>query len=197
MDSTLRARMPSRRPGGSGTRPHAWNPPGRACPESAAVPSADMGHRPAGHPLARRFRGLAGGPLSTVLLHETVHVRRFDLLSQAIAKTACSIFCVPSAAHGSGCANGAANASRRVTMRCLRLGVPAHDYAGQSWTSSARIAGTPVEQCRGHGGYVGLEVRVRALLDRGARSPAARSRAGSAVAVVAAACAILLLPLPP
>ena len=69
------------------------------------------------------------GRLSTVLLHELLHVRRFDLLAQAIAQAACSVFWFHPLAW-----LGLREQRREREQACddavLRLGVPAHDYAG-------------------------------------------------------------------
>jgi TonB family protein len=130
------------------------------------------------------------GRLSTVLLHELLHVRRFDLLSQSIAQAACSLFWFHPLAW-----LGLRELRREREQACddavLRLGVPAHDYAGhimdlvRSMAGKARWGSAVAMADRSD-----LELRVRALLDRGRNRRPLNRRA--AVGVLAAACAVLL-----
>ena len=138
--------------------------------------------------------GAAGWPearLRAVLLHELVHVRRLDLVAQAVAQAACALYWFHPLAW-------VALRQFRKERECacddavLLRGVPAHDYAGhlldlvralaakrRPWAGAPALA-EPSD----------LELRVRALLDRGRnRSPVSRR---AAVAIAVAVVAVLL-----
>ena len=126
--------------------------------------------------------------LHAVLLHELVHVARYDLLAQIIAQAACCLYWFHPLAWL------AARQLRQERERAcddavLDRGVTAPDYAGHLMELARvlveRLADAPAmaEACD-------LEERVRALLDRGRnRAPLTRR---AAVAVAALACALML-----
>jgi TonB family protein len=131
--------------------------------------------------------------LRTVLLHELVHVRRLDLLAQAVAQAACCLYWFHPLAW--------------VALRQLRKereracddavllgGVAAHDYAGHLLDLVRALAAkrSPWADAPAMAESSDLESRVRALLDRGRnRRPLSRR----AALVVAAAVVAVLLPL--
>jgi TonB family protein len=131
--------------------------------------------------------------LRTVLMHELLHIRRRDLLSQAVAQAACCLLWFHPLVWL------AARRLRQERERAcddavLLRGVPAHDYAAHlmdlvralaarrsAWSDAPAIAEAS-----------DLESRVRALLDRGRnRNPLSRR----AAALVAAGAIAVLLPL--
>jgi TonB family protein len=133
------------------------------------------------------------GRLRTVLLHELVHVRRLDLLAQALAQAGCCLHWFHPLAW--------------VALRQLRKereracddavllgGVAAHDYAGHLLDLVRALAAkrSPWVDAPAMAESSDLESRVRALLDRNrSRRPLSR-RAALAVAAVVVA---VLLPL--
>ena len=130
--------------------------------------------------------------LRTVLLHEMMHVERRDLLAQTIAQAACCLYWFHPLAWI------AARQLRQERERAcddavLREGIAAPDYAGHLMELARSLAADR----RRHQGAIamaersGLELRVRALLDR-RRNRRPLSRA--AAAAIAAACIAVLLP---
>lgn len=129
--------------------------------------------------------------LRTVLLHELVHVRRLDLLAQAVAQAACCLDWFHPLAW--------------VALRQLRKerelacddavllgGVAAHDYAGHLLDLVRALAAkrSPWADAPAMAESSDLESRVRALLDRGrSRRPLSRR---AAIAVAALVVAVLL-----
>jgi TonB family protein len=129
--------------------------------------------------------------LHAVLLHEMVHVARYDLLAQRVAQAACCLYWFHPLAW---------IAARRLRMEreracddaVLDRGVAAPDYAGHLMELArvlverqASLADAPAMAEAGD-----LEERVRALLDRGRnRSPLTRR---VAVAIAVLTCALAL-----
>ena len=126
--------------------------------------------------------------LRAALLHEWMHVRRRDLLAQAIAQAACCLYWFHPLAWM------AARHQRRERERAcddavLGRGMAAHDYA-QHLVESVRALGGRQLGAMTMAEPSDLEARVRALLDRGRdRRPLSRS---VALAMVAALAAVLL-----
>ncbi len=131
------------------------------------------------------------GRLDTVLLHELVHVRRIDVLWQAIAQAACCLYWFHPAAWY-------ALRQLRKERECacddavLLGGIAAHEYAGYLMElvrdvarQRATLAGAP-----GMAEASDFESRIRALLDQGRRRGPVSRRA--ALAVTAAAFAVIL-----
>jgi TonB family protein len=131
--------------------------------------------------------------LRTVLRHELVHVRRLDLLAQAVAQVGCCLYWFHPLAW--------------VALRQLRKerelacddavllgGVAAHDYAGHLLDSVRSLAArrSPWADAPAMAESSDLESRVRALLDRNRnRRPLSRR----AAIVVAASVVAVVLPL--
>ncbi|MGA2271148.1 MAG: M56 family metallopeptidase [Bryobacteraceae bacterium] len=129
--------------------------------------------------------------LRTVLLHELVHVQRFDLVAQAIAQAACCLYWFHPLAWL------AARQLRRERERAcddavLSRGVGAPEYAGHlmDLVRSLAAARTRWEDAPAMAEASDLELRVRALLD-GARSRRPLSRR-AALAIASVAAAVLL-----
>ena len=129
--------------------------------------------------------------LHAVLLHELIHVRRWDLAAQAIGQLACFLYWFHPLAWV-----GAARLRREREAACddavLQQGIPAHEYAGhltelaRSFAAARRAWSDAPAMAEGSG----LELRVRALLDRNrSRTPLTR-RAAALVALAAAACIV-------
>ena len=128
-----------------------------------------------------------------VLLHELVHVRRRDLLAQAIGQAACCLYWFHPLAW-----LAAARLRREREAACddavLLRGIPAHEYAGHLMElarsfAAARRAWSDAPAMAEAGG---LEARVRAVLDRRrVRGPLSRR----AAAVVLAGTLLCFLPL--
>ena len=129
--------------------------------------------------------------LHAVLLHEMVHVARYDLLAQMVAQAACCLYWFHPLAWL------AARQLRKERERAcddavLNRGITAPDYAGHLMELArvlverqASLADAPAMAEAGD-----LEERVRALLDRGRnRTPLTR---GAAAAVAAMACVVVL-----
>jgi len=129
--------------------------------------------------------------LATVLLHELVHVRRLDLLAQAVAQAACCLFWFHPLAW-LALRELRKERERACDDAVLLRGVAPHDYAGHlmdlvralsakrsQWADAPAMAEAS-----------DLESRVRALLDRGRnRRPLSRR---AAIAIAAAVAAVLL-----
>jgi len=129
--------------------------------------------------------------LRSVLLHELVHVRRLDLLAQAIAQAACCLYWFHPLAWM------AARQLRKERERAcddavLSRGVAAPDYAGHLMDLVRALAATRSrwEDAPAMAEASDLEPRVRALLD-GTRSRHPLSRR-AAIAIAAAAMVVLL-----
>ena len=126
-----------------------------------------------------------------MLLHEMVHVARYDLLAQMVAQAACCLYWFHPLAWL------AARQLRKERERAcddavLDRGVAAPDYAGHLMELArvlverqASLADAPA---MAEGGD--LEERVRALLDRGRNRAPLTRRVAAAVAVLA--CALVL-----
>jgi TonB family protein len=131
--------------------------------------------------------------LRTVLLHEVTHVERRDLLAQALGQAVCCLYWFHPLAWM------AARELRKERERAcddavLLGGVPAHDYADDLVAlvraMSARQSQWPAAV--GMAERSDLEMRVRALLDRGReRRPLSRR----AAAAMGAAALVVLMPL--
>ncbi|MCU1235952.1 MAG: TonB family protein, partial [Candidatus Solibacter sp.] len=128
--------------------------------------------------------------LNAVLLHELVHVARFDLLAQLAAQAACSLYWFHPLVW-----TAARQLRKERELACddavLRRGITAPDYGGHLMELArvlverqASLADAPAMAEAGD-----LEDRVRALLDR-TRNRAPLTRRAAAVAMLA--CAILL-----
>ncbi len=137
------------------------------------------------------------GRLRTVLLHELIHVRRWDLLAQALAQAACCLYWFHPLAW-LGLRQQRQERERACDDAVLGSGVAAHDYAGhlvdlvrgmaaRRGARRARWADAPAMAEAS-----GLELRVRDLLARHRnRRPLSRSAALAAVG----AMAVVFLPL--
>jgi len=129
--------------------------------------------------------------LRIVLLHELAHVGRFDLLVQAIAQAACSLYWFHPLAWM------AARQLRKERERAcddavLSRGVAAPDYAGHLMDLVRALAATRArwEDAPAMAEASDLEPRVRALLD-GTRSRYPLSRR-AAITIASVAMAVLL-----
>ena len=129
--------------------------------------------------------------LRAVLLHELVHVARFDLLAQAIAQAACCLYWFHPLAWM------AARQLRQARERAcddavLSRGVAAPDYAGHLMDLVRALAAPRArwEDAPAMAEASDLESRVRALLD-GTRSRHPLSRR-AAIAIASVAVAVLL-----
>jgi TonB family protein len=129
--------------------------------------------------------------LRSVLLHELVHVQRFDLLAQAIAQAACCFYWFHPLAWM------AARQLRKERERAcddavLSRGVAAPDYAGHLMDLVRALAATRArwEDAPAMAEASDLESRVRALLDGTRRRHPLSRRA--AIAIASVAMAVLL-----
>ena len=127
--------------------------------------------------------------MAAVLLHELVHVRRLDLLAQAVAQAACCLFWFHPLAW-LALRELRKERERACDDAVLERGVAPHDYAGHlmdlvralsakrsAWSDAPAMAEAS-----------DLESRVRALLDRSRnRHPVSRRAAIAIAAAVAAA----------
>jgi len=129
--------------------------------------------------------------LDAVLLHEMIHVRRRDVLAQAVAQAACCLYWFHPVAW---------MALRRLRLEreracddaVLLRGLEAHDYAGHLMDIVREVGKASAGQSHAPAmaEFSDLESRVRALLDPGRkRGPVSRR---AALTVTAAVCAILL-----
>jgi len=131
--------------------------------------------------------------LRSVLLHETMHHRRRDLLAQAVAQVACCAYWFHPLAW-LALSRQRAEREHACDDAVLRYGVPAHDYA-EHLVEAARSAAAARPRW-GHAPAMaeasGLERRVTAVLDRRANR---RPLTGLAACAVAIAFGVLLAPL--
>ena len=131
--------------------------------------------------------------LHTVLLHELVHIRRLDVLSQSIAQIACCLYWFHPLAWV-GWRRLCQQRERACDDAVLARGVAAHEYAGHLLdlvralvSKRSRWADAPAMAESSD-----LESRIRALLDRQRNRRPLSRRAALAVTSVAVA---LLVPL--
>jgi TonB family protein len=123
--------------------------------------------------------------LRTVLLHEALHHRRGDLLTQAVAQAACCLYWFHPLAWWA-----LARQRREREMACddavLRLGVAPHDYA-TSLVDVVRATRLQWSDAPAMADASSLESRVRAVLDQSAdrRPLTRRAVAGLAAAAIA------------
>ncbi len=129
--------------------------------------------------------------LRAALLHELVHVRRMDVLWQALAQAACCLYWFHPVVWF-GLSRFRKERERACDDAVLLGGMPAHEYAGHLMdlvrlmrAKRASLAGAPAMAEMSD-----FESRVRALLDRRRnRGPVSRR---AAVAVAAAVIAVIL-----
>jgi TonB family protein len=130
--------------------------------------------------------------LRAVLLHELVHVRRFDLLAQAAGQLACCLYWFHPLAW---------MAARRLRIEreqacddaVLAHGIPAPEYAGHLMDLVRSMSAAPAwTQSLAMAEASGLESRVRAMLDS---KRDRRTLNGWKTAAIASAAIAALLPL--
>lgn len=144
--------------------------------------------------LPQGFGDWPEGRLHAVLLHELIHVRRWDLLAQALAQTACCLYWFHPLAW-LGLRFQRRERERACDDAVLLSGVAAHDYAGHlvdlvrgmTARRSGRWADAPAMA-----EAAGLELRVRDLLARN-RNRRPLSRWGAVAAGVAIAAVFVPL----
>ena len=129
--------------------------------------------------------------LSAVLLHELLHVKRLDLPAQAVAQAACCLFWFHPLAW-LALREFRKERERACDDAVLLYGLAPHEYAGhlmdlvRALSAKRRPVGDAPAMAEGSD----LELRVRALLDRGRdRRPLSRR---AAVAIATSAVAVLL-----
>ena len=128
--------------------------------------------------------------LEAVLLHELIHVRRRDLVSQAIAQAACCVYWFHPLVWWA-----AGRLRREREAACddavLAIGVAAPDYAGHL-LELARALGrrNRLSEAPAMAGTSDLEERVRGVLDVGRNRAPVNRRLAATVAVLA--CALVL-----
>jgi beta-lactamase regulating signal transducer with metallopeptidase domain len=125
--------------------------------------------------------------LHAVLVHEFLHVRRLDVLGQAIAQAACCLYWFHPATWW------ALGRLRRERERAcddavLRRGLAPHDYAAHLMDLVRAVAArrTAWSDAPAMGDVSDFESRVRALLDRGRNRAPLTRRAWLAVSLAAA-----------
>jgi len=132
------------------------------------------------------------GRLHAVLLHELVHVQRLDLLAQAVAQAACSLYWFHPLAW-----LALVQLRKEREHACddavLQRGVAAPEYAGHLMDLVRSLAArrTRWANAPAMAEVSGLESRIRAVLDRGCNRRPVSRRAALAIAAVTAA---VLLP---
>ncbi len=152
------------------------------------------------HPLVLLPEGAAQWPetrLHAVLLHELIHVRRWDLLAQALAQAACCLYWFHPLAW-LGLRQQRQERERACDDAVLLSGVAPHDYAAhlvdlvRAMLARRGARRTPWADAPAMAEASGLELRVRDLLrlDRN-RRPLSRKGALAAAGAIAA----LFLPL--
>jgi TonB family protein len=130
--------------------------------------------------------------LRSVLLHELVHVRRFDLLAQAAGQLACCLYWFHPLAW-----MAARQLRKEREQACddavLAHGIPAPEYAGHLMDLVRAMSGAPSwSQSVAMAEASGLESRVRAMLDS---KRDRRPLNGWKTAAIASAAVAALLPL--
>lgn len=141
--------------------------------------------------LPEEARAWPDGRLNAVLLHELVHVRRLDLLAQAIAQAACCLYWFHPLAW-LALRQLRQERERACDDAVLLRGVAAPEYAGHLVDLVRALAArrTRWADAPAMAEASGLESRIRAVLDRGRnRRPLSRR---AAIAVAAAVAAVLL-----
>ncbi len=126
--------------------------------------------------------------LRSVVLHELMHVARFDLLAQAVAQAACCLYWFHPLAWV-GWRQLRKERERACDDAVLVRGVAAHDYAGHLLDSVRSMAArrSPWVDAPAMAESSDLESRVRAMLDpKRSRQPLSR-RAALAVGLAVAA----------
>ena len=131
--------------------------------------------------------------LAAVLLHELIHVRRLDLLSQAVAQVACCLFWFHPLAW-LGLRELRKERERACDDAVLLRGLAPHDYAGHLMDLVRGLTAkrVPLPDAPAMAEASDLESRIRALLDRGRNRRPLSRRAALAIGAFVAA---LLLPL--
>src|SRR5262249_20171415 len=126
--------------------------------------------------------------LRSVLLHEAQHHRRLDLLTQAMAQAACCLYWFHPLVW-LALARQRRERERACDDAVLCLGVPAHDFATHLMEVVRAVASS--RQSRSDAPAMaeasGLEIRVRALLDRPCDRRPVTGLAGLALAAAALA----------
>ncbi len=157
----------------------------------AAVPMT-WGIRRAVVLLPNAAREWPEGRLHAVLMHEMVHVARYDLLAQMVAQAACCLYWFHPMMWAAA-RQLRKERERACDDRVLDRGVAAPDYAGHLMELArvlverqASLADAPAPMAEAGD----LEERVRALLDRSRNRAPLTRRAAAAVAVLA--CALVL-----
>jgi TonB family protein len=131
------------------------------------------------------------GRLHTVLLHELIHVRRWDLLWQALAQTACCLYWFHPLAW-LGLRQQRQERERACDDAVLASGVTPHEYAGHlvdlvRGMAARRVRGDRWANAPAMAQASDLELRVRDLLRRNCnRRPLSRRAALAAAGVMAA-----------
>ena len=129
--------------------------------------------------------------LRAVLLHETMHHRRFDLLTQAVAQAACCAWWFHPLAW-LALAGQRRERERACDDAVLRSGVAPHDYAAALVEVVRALAPGGRTLAPAMADASSLESRVRAVIDhRVDRRPVTRR----SIAAIVLAAAILLTPL--
>lgn len=128
------------------------------------------------------------GRLNAVLLHELVHVQRFDLLAQGIAQAACSLYWFHPLAW-----LALAQLRKEREHACddavLQRGLAAPEYAGHLLDLVRTVAArrTRWAHAPAMAEMSGLEARIRAVLDHGCNRRPVSRRAALAIAAVTVA----------
>jgi TonB family protein len=133
------------------------------------------------------------GRLQTVLLHELIHVRRWDLAAQALAQAACCLYWFHPLAW-LGLRQQRQERERACDDAVLLAGVAPHDYAGHlvDLVRGLSARRTRWADAPAMAEAAGLEGRVRDLLRRNCNR---RPLSGRAAFGATAAVAAILLPL--
>jgi TonB family protein len=128
------------------------------------------------------------GRLRAVLLHESLHHRRRDLLTQAIAQVACCLYWFHPLAW-IALAQQRRERERACDDAVLRQGVTPHEYASSLVEVVRAMASTRREwsDAPAMADSSTLETRVRAVLDRGIDRRPVTGRSACAIALAAAA----------
>jgi TonB family protein len=129
--------------------------------------------------------------LRTVLLHELTHVKRHDLLAQAIAQAACTLFWIHPLVWLAA-RQQRIERERACDDAVLNRGIAPAEYAGHLMELARSLAGRSAvpSAAPAMAETSDLESRVRALLDRGCNRAPLTWRVAAMVATVA--CALVL-----